>query len=215
MSRVIQKVCSDCGNRAPHYWVNGKRKRVSAYCKECSQLRVVHRMMLRRCEDTTHPRFHAYGGRGISVCDAWHSFAIWRQDMGPRPDGATLERLDNDGNYAPENCRWATRTEQNRNRRNNVVLEIDGRAQTLAEWANEKEINVTTLWDRLQRGDAPEVAINTPVDVTRRNRPATPEIKQRVIALFKSGTKRAEIARRVDRSPPTISAWLRKWGVLT
>jgi hypothetical protein len=75
--------------------------------------------MLRRCSDPRRPEFKHYGGRGITVCDRWReSFANFLADMGPRPSpGLTLDRRDNDGNYEPGNCRWATVLEQNRNRR--------------------------------------------------------------------------------------------------
>jgi hypothetical protein len=71
----------------------------------------------RACENPKHMHFGRYGGRGISVCDRWRrSFADFVADMGPRPDGHTLDRVNNDGNYEPDNCRWATRKQQSNNR---------------------------------------------------------------------------------------------------
>lgn len=73
--------------------------------------------MRRRCEDEKNSRYSSYGGRGIRVCDSWRSFEAFLADMGPRPDGMSLDRIDTNGHYEPENCQWATVTQQVRNRR--------------------------------------------------------------------------------------------------
>jgi hypothetical protein len=74
--------------------------------------------MIQRCTNHNNQRYGDWGGRGITVCDRWlHSFEHFYEDMGPKPKGLTLERENNDGNYEPGNCKWATRLEQNRNRR--------------------------------------------------------------------------------------------------
>ncbi len=74
--------------------------------------------MLNRCRNKNYHRYKDYGGRGISVCDRWNKFDAFLSDMGERPLGTTLDRLNNDGNYEPGNCRWATQHEQQNNRRN-------------------------------------------------------------------------------------------------
>lgn len=73
--------------------------------------------MLQRCNDSCHPGYLNYGGRGIKVCDQWKDFRVFLEDMGKRPEGLTIDRIDNDGNYEPGNCRWVTSQENCRNTR--------------------------------------------------------------------------------------------------
>ena len=93
-----------------------------------------------------------YGGRGISVCERWKVFDNFLADMGLCPDGLTSERIDNNGNYEPDNCKWATYTEQLNNRRNNVVLHYKGKSQTISQWAKELNIKESSVRHRIRKG---------------------------------------------------------------
>lgn len=127
------------------------------------------RSMKRRCHDPKHKSYPRYGARGVAVCDRWReSFESFLADMGPRPNGKTLDRFPNpNGHYEPGNCRWATPAEQARNRRDNVLVTIGERTQCLADWAKEYGIDRYRVSCRIhQRGWTAHRAITTPV--TRR-----------------------------------------------
>lgn len=121
-----------------------------------------------RCYNKNSPAYPEYGGRGITVCDRWlESFENFYADMGPKPSRKhSIDRYpDNDGPYSPSNCRWATRAEQNRNTRQNVILEFNGKRMCLTEWADLLGICKTTLFARIQRdGWSVERALTTPAD---------------------------------------------------
>ena len=79
--------------------------------------------MIQRCTNPKHPRWRYYGARGITVCERWRNFLNFLSDLGPRPEGHELDRIDNDGNYEPSNCRWADKTTSRRNRRSSAEVE--------------------------------------------------------------------------------------------
>ena len=116
--------------------------------------------MRKRCRDTDNEK---YGGRGIEVCERWDAFENFLKDMGEAPDGMSIERIENNGNYEPENCRWATTPEQARNKRNNIYLEFDGRKMILTDWANLLKIDRRTLAFRLKNGWTVEKTLTTPI----------------------------------------------------
>lgn len=114
-----------------------------------------------RCTYPSAPNFHRYGGRGISVCERWLKFENFLADMGERPSADhSLDRINNDGNYEPGNCRWATRKEQARNTPNVVLITINGRTQSRAAWLEEAGIPYPTFQSRVRDyGYSPEEAI--------------------------------------------------------
>lgn len=112
----------------------------------------VWRGMICRCHYPKNYRFSQYGGRGIYVCEAWRkSFIAFFVDMGKRPSAKhSIDRIDNDGPYSPENCRWATAAEQSRNTQRNRLLTLDGVTQTITDWANSLGVDRKTIDGRLR-----------------------------------------------------------------
>ena len=108
--------------------------------------------MRKRCRDKT---LEGYGGRGISVCARWSDFENFLEDMGEPPPGHTLDRKDNDGDYTPDNCRWATRSTQQQNQRRTVRITHKGQTLTIPEWASATGIPKATITSRYYRGKTP------------------------------------------------------------
>jgi len=114
----------------------------------------IWRRMIERCRNPNEKSWSRYGGRGIKVCERWvRDFSAFLDDVGSRPgEEMTLDRIDNDGNYEPGNVRWATAKQQHRNRNDNRVLAVDGKALCVAEWAEVSGTNPSTIRVRLHRG---------------------------------------------------------------
>lgn len=122
--------------------------------------------MIQRCTNDKHPAYTRYGGCGVSVCPRWLKFENFYADMGQRPVGRSLDRIDNNGPYCKENCRWATRKEQCNNRKSNRVLVLGGRSQTLAQWASELGVKPVTLYNRLNTLEwSVEKTLTTPIRI--------------------------------------------------
>lgn len=120
--------------------------------------------MIRRCANPNVKRYGDYGGRGIKVCHRWReSFVAFAAYMGPRPEGATLERINNDGHYEPSNVVWATRREQANNTRRNRLITCGRTTRTLATWSRLTGIRSDTIKERLNRGWTPEEALTRPL----------------------------------------------------
>ena len=143
----------------------------SARTKSCGCIRIKHRMtstptykswesMRRRCMNSRAHNYYLYGGRGIAVCSRWlNSFENFYEDMGERPVGKSLDRIDNNGNYEPQNCKWSTPEEQQNNTRHNNNITYNGQTMSLSRWARFTGIERSKLWHRINNGWSVERAL--------------------------------------------------------
>lgn len=177
ISKYFRWKCQcDCGNTAV---VLGSVLRLGS-TKSCGCLRSslngfsetkkstykTYRSMLLRCYCKTAVPYKNYGLKGIIVCDRWReSFFNFLEDMGERPDGKTLDRIDCKGNYFKENCRWSTLKEQARNTSRNHFITAFGATKTLTDFSLEYSLDLSTLSGRLRKGWAPEEALTLPKGV--------------------------------------------------
>lgn len=132
--------------------------------------------MRRRCYDKKDSNYFRYGGRGIKVCDEWKDYSVFREwaiktgyDPSARKQQCTIDRIDVDGNYCPDNCRWVDAKIQNNNRRNNKIVEFNGRKQTLKQWADEMCFNYEMVDKRLNAGWDIERAFYQPARITKKS----------------------------------------------
>jgi len=118
--------------------------------------------MIQRCTSPNNHAYDRYGGRGIKVCDRWlNSFESFLADMGDKPSSeCSLDRIDNNGNYEPSNCRWATATEQMRNRSNSIHLTMNGETLPAAEWAEKLGIPLSRIHARIKHGFSVEQTLD-------------------------------------------------------
>lgn len=181
-----------------------------------------------RCHNPNQHGYHRYGGRGIFVCDRWRGesgYSNFLSDMGRRPDGHSIERDDVNGPYSPDNCRWATAKEQCNNRRNNVILEIDGQSQTVAQWAEASGTYDMRIYSRLRKGwPAQEAVFGAPNGRFIKNPPNTRMVEFRGemmpignVAIL-TGLTRSDLryhmssGRSVDEAVDHILAKRAKWA---
>jgi len=147
LGKGLSTRCNSCAKKA-----SGVSQRTATHYHS----RKVHgawSSMKNRCKNPNYNGYSNYGGRGISYCDRWESFDVFIEDMGEPPTkGHSLDRIDCNGNYSKENCRWADSVTQSNNRTNNVKFEFDGRERTLAQWASEYGIDYEVLRARYHRG---------------------------------------------------------------
>lgn len=126
-----------------------------------------------RCTNPKYENYKNYGGRGISVCQEWHTFENFYRDMGARPEGTSLDRIDVNGNYEPSNCRWGTEEEQCNNRTNARLLEFNGKKQTIAQWSRELGIKYRTIHQRLRMKWSIKDTLTKEIEVHKCHPPTT------------------------------------------
>lgn len=176
----------------------------SGHQKSCGCRRTIHGMVytpeykiwsgvLERCLNRNSTGFHSYGGRGITVCERWiASFEMFLSDVGKRPSpDHSLDRINNDGNYEPDNVRWATAKEQGRNRRFNRIITAFGKTLCIAEWSELNGIPHNTICSRLEDGWPNEEAVTTPA---RRKKSAPKKEARRYHFLFPQPLNRKEFS---------------------
>lgn len=160
------------------------------------------RHMKSRCNNPSNLDYPNYGGRGITVCDRWlNDYDAFFEDMGERPKGFSLDRINNNGNYEPLNCRWATPTEQANNKRNNSILTINGKTQTLSQWAKEKNIHHTVLLYRINARLPPEQLFSHK------------KIKPKNYLHLKNLPRKDNVIIEFDNQKLTIAQWAEKTGL--
>lgn len=118
---------------------------------------------IQRCTNPNNPGYKNYGARGIRVCERWMSFENFISDMGPRPRKHSLDRIDNDGDYEPGNCRWTTNKTQHRNKRTNSLVTIRGETKCVSEWAEIAGMSANGFRKRLNTGFPEELLLNPPI----------------------------------------------------
>lgn len=163
-SNLCKKQTKSCGCLQKELLASRSTKHGHRKNRKTSQIYASWQSMIQRCFDSHNPAYSRYGGRGIEVHKQWNKFENFLKDMGEPPTkNHSIDRIDNNGNYCKSNCRWATRKEQGRNKKNNRLITFIGRTQCLSAWAEQYDILRITLTMRLKRGWSIGKALITPV----------------------------------------------------
>jgi len=170
--RIVWLCLCECGNKSiiqTSNLTNGHTKSCQCLRRSkngSSQLDVynIWKGMIARCHKPQNEAYEDYGGRGIVVCKRWHNIANFIADMKERPSSQhTIDRIDNNKGYSPNNCRWATRVEQGRNKRNNKIIKINGVEKCLSEWVEQYKTQHSMVYARIfRRGWDPVKALTEP-----------------------------------------------------
>ena len=175
--------------------------------------------MLQRCRNENSHAYDFYGGRGIGVCDRWiegvgelTGFETFVCDMGLRPSGdRSIDRIDNDGDYTPDNCRWATPLEQSRNNRNCRMLTHQGKTQSVTEWCEELGLSRSTVYGRLDSGRSVAEAL-TSEQLSRNSPDLTEREKRRLASEYLNTDQTAkQVGRRYGASQDSVYYYARKF----
>lgn len=164
-------------------------ERMSTHKQSGTRTHRIWKGIVSRCTIPSASGFHNYGGRGIRVSEQWRSFENFLRDMGVCPSSThSIDRIDNDGDYCAENCRWATRREQSRNHRGNHMITANGETLCVKDWADRLGICEASIRGRLKRGWDPAFAVTAPKDESRkrlitRRKPAKPSQLESVLVI--------------------------------
>lgn len=163
-SHLVQSMVRSCGCMR-YVWVAEKlRTRYIKHGLSKTRMYNTWKAMKDRCLNPDHKIYRHYGGRGIKVCERWmSSFENFLSDMGYKPTRCVLDRIDNDGDYEPGNCRWSTPKESATNRRTTHWIMVDGVKMSMSEAARVRGMRPGTLSERLRKGIPDQVALSTPV----------------------------------------------------
>lgn len=160
------------------------------------------RAMVARCTNTDHKDYHNYGGRGIKICSQWiNDFDVFFEDMGEKPKGLSIDRINNNGDYEPYNCRWADAKQQARNKQNSRLITLNGITKNLSAWAEENDMTSHVLRYRIQAGMKPNQLFSKE------------KVKPKDYRHLKNLSRKDNVIIEFDNQKLTIAQWAEKTGL--